>query len=69
MIIYDTTLRDGSQSKDVKFTVKDKLSILKLLDNAGVDYAELGWPGSNPKDMETFLEASKLNLKIGRAHV
>jgi len=63
MIIYDTTLRDGSQSKDVKFTVKDKLSILKLLDSSGVDYAELGWPGSNPKDMETFLEASKLNLK------
>ena len=62
MIIYDTTLRDGSQSKDVKFTVKDKLSILKLLDSSGIDYAELGWPGSNPKDMKTFLEASKLNL-------
>jgi 2-isopropylmalate synthase len=63
MQIYDTTLRDGTQSKDINLTVKDKLSIVELLDSAGIDYIELGWPGSNPKDMETFLKASALKLK------
>jgi len=63
MIIYDTTLRDGTQNKDVNLTVRDKIDFLKMLDALKVDYAELGWPGSNPKDMEAFLEASSLSLK------
>jgi len=61
--IYDTTLRDGTQSKDVNLSVQDKLEFTKVLDNFGVDYIELGWPGSNPKDMECFLKAAELNLK------
>ncbi len=61
--IFDTTLRDGGQSSDVNFGVRDKIEIAKSLDDFGVDYIELGWPGSNPKDMECFLEASKLKLK------
>ena len=63
MKIYDTTLRDGTQSKDINLSVHDKLEILKLLDDAKVDYCELGWPVSNPKDMETFLKSTKLDLK------
>jgi 2-isopropylmalate synthase len=63
MKIYDTTLRDGTQSKDVNLTVRDKLEFVRVLDDFGVDYIELGWPGSNPKDMECFLEASKMKLK------
>jgi 2-isopropylmalate synthase len=63
MIIYDTTLRDGTQSKEVNLTVKDKLSILKLLDESKIDYAELGWPASNANEMEIFKEANKLKLK------
>ncbi|MCB9358607.1 citramalate synthase [Candidatus Woesearchaeota archaeon] len=66
MKIYDTTLRDGAQDKDVDFTVKEKLEILKLLDRARVDYAELGWPGSNQMDMDTFLEAYKMSLQHTR---
>lgn len=61
--IFDTTLRDGSQSSDVNFGVRDKIEIARALDDFGVDYIELGWPGSNPKDMECFLEASRLRLK------
>lgn len=61
--VFDTTLRDGSQSPDVNFSIRDKLDIVKVLDELGVDYIELGWPGSNPKDMECFLEVSKLKLK------
>jgi len=61
--IFDTTLRDGSQSSDVRFSIKDKLEIVKALDDFGVDYIELGYPGSNEKDMQAFLETSKFKLK------
>jgi 2-isopropylmalate synthase len=63
MIIYDTTLRDGTQSKEVNLTVKDKISILKLLDDSCVNYAELGWPASNQEDMEIFKQVKRINLK------
>ena len=61
--IFDTLLRDGSQSSDVNFSLRDKLEIVAALDEFGIDYIELGWPGSNPKDMGAFLEAEKLKLK------
>jgi 2-isopropylmalate synthase len=60
--IYDTTLRDGSQSEDVNFSVEDKLRITEKLDELGIDYIEGGWPGSNPKDAKFFKVAKKLNL-------
>jgi len=63
MKLFDTTLRDGSQSANVNFSVRDKIEIVKALDDFGVDYIELGWPGSNAKDMDVFLEAAKLKLK------
>ena len=50
IIIYDTTLRDGSQGANVSFSVGDKINIAKRLDQLGFDYIEAGWPGSNPKD-------------------
>src|SRR3989338_5943253 len=62
MKIYDTTLRDGTQSPDLNLSVKDKVEFALALDNFGVDYIELGWPGSNPKDMEAFKEISKHTL-------
>ncbi|MEP7305968.1 MAG: citramalate synthase [Acidobacteriota bacterium] len=57
--IYDTTLRDGSQGQGVSFSVADKLKIADRLDAFGVHYIEGGWPGSNPKDIEFFLEAKR----------
>ena len=61
--IYDTTLRDGAQSEGIAFSVNDKLKIISILDNLGVDYIEAGWPGSNPKDIEVFNQVRKLTLK------
>lgn len=61
--LYDTTLRDGSQAEGISLTVNDKLRIAQKLDELGIDYIEGGWPGSNPKDMEFFLEARRLKLK------
>lgn len=63
VIIYDTTLRDGAQGEGVYFSSEDKLRIVKKLDSLGLDYIEGGWPGSNPKDLEFYQAASRLNLK------
>ena len=61
--IYDTTLRDGTQGEGVSFSVEDKLRVAEKLDAFGVHYIEGGWPGSNPKDIEFFKEASKRQWK------
>lgn len=63
MEIYDTTLRDGTQSPDLNLSVRDKVDFAIALDQFGVDYIEMGWPGSNPKDMEAFNEIAKHKLK------
>lgn len=54
--IYDTTLRDGSQSEGVTFSLDDKLALTAELDRLGVAYIEGGWPGSNPKDEAYFAQ-------------
>ena len=61
--IYDTTLRDGSQSEGVAFSVEDKLAIAEILDGLGFHYIEGGNPASNQKDREFFARAAKMNLK------
>jgi 2-isopropylmalate synthase len=60
--IYDTTLRDGTQSEDISLSVEDKLRITEKLDEIGIHYIEGGWPGSNPKDAEYFKKVKKLPL-------
>jgi 2-isopropylmalate synthase len=65
--IYDTTLRDGSQGEGVNFSLRDKLSITRRLDELGVDFIEGGYPLSNPKDFEYFREVK--GLRLGHARV
>ena len=60
--LYDTTLRDGMQAEGVSFSLEDKLSIAKCLDEFGLDYIEGGYAASNPKEMRFFAEVKKLNL-------
>jgi len=64
--IYDTTLRDGTQGEMVAFTVSEKLQVMALLDELGVDYIEGGWPGANPRDSEFFLRARGQALRHAR---
>jgi len=66
ILIYDTTLRDGSQGEKISFSVEDKLSIARKLDDLGIDYIEGGWPGSNPRDKEFFHRLGELELKHAR---
>ncbi len=61
--IYDTTLRDGSQTEGVSFSVNDKIHITEKLDDLGIHYVEGGWPGSNPKDKEFFKLIQTKKLK------
>ena len=63
ILVYDTTLRDGTQSEDISFSVEDKVRIAMRLDELGIDYIEGGWPGSNPKDMAFFREIRNYSLK------
>lgn len=63
VVIYDTTLRDGSQGEGISFSLDDKLKIAKKLDELGVAYIEGGWPGSNPKDLEFFRQVKNIEFK------
>jgi len=60
---YDTTLRDGTQSEDIAFSLNDKLMITEKLDHFGIHYIEGGWPGSNPKDLSYFQDVKNISLK------
>lgn len=66
ILVYDTTLRDGTQHEGVSLSVEDKLKITLRLDELGVDYIEGGWPGSNPKDIEFFDRVRQLPLQHAR---
>jgi 2-isopropylmalate synthase len=67
ILVYDTTLRDGSQGEGLSFSVEDKLHLARRLDDLGVAYIEAGWPGSNPKDEEFFARAAAGELKLQNA--
>ncbi len=58
--LYDSTLRDGAQTKGVNFSLDDKLKIVNVLDQIGIDYIEGGWPGANPTDDKFFKSLPKL---------
>jgi len=57
VLIYDTTLRDGTQMESISVSCDDKLKIAERLSSFDVDFIEAGWPGSNPKDEEFFRRA------------
>jgi len=61
--LFDTTLRDGTQSEGLSLSVEDKVKISRLLDGFGIHYIEGGYPGSNPKDVEFFARSSQIGLR------
>jgi len=64
--IYDTTLRDGAQQPGICFSAHDKLRIVEQLDSFGVDFIELGWPGSNDTDTQVFKAVKNIRLKTAK---
>jgi 2-isopropylmalate synthase len=63
VLIYDTTLRDGTQGEQINFSAEEKLRIAQRLDDVGFHYIEGGWPGSNPKDIRFFELAKEKKFK------
>ncbi len=57
VVLYDTTLRDGTQREGLIVSLADKIKIARRLDEFGFAYVEGGWPGSNPKDADFFAAA------------
>ena len=57
VVLYDTTLRDGTQGENITLSLADKLRVARMLDEFGMPFIEGGWPGSNPKDIEFFAAA------------
>ena len=60
VVLYDTTLRDGTQGENITLSLADKLRVARMLDEYGFPFIEGGWPGSNPKDIEFFAAARKV---------
>ena len=48
VFLFDTTLRDGQQTTGVNFSVSDKMTIAKSLDELGVDC--LLYTSPSPRD-------------------
>jgi len=63
VILYDTTLRDGTQREGLVVSLADKINIARRLDEFGMAYVEGGWPGSNPKDVDFFAAARSMAWK------
>ena len=66
VLLYDTTLRDGTQGENISFSADEKIKIALRLDDFGIDYIEGGWPGSNPKDMQFFDLAKRVEFRQAR---
>jgi 2-isopropylmalate synthase len=66
--VYDTTLRDGAQREGISYSVSDKLTVARLLDDYGVGFIEGGWPGAMPKDTE-FFERARTELTLVNAEL
>ena len=66
ILIYDTTLRDGTQGEGVSFSLQDKLNIAQRLAEMGIDMIEGGYPLSNEKDAQFFEKAKSLALGQSR---
>ncbi len=66
VVLYDTTLRDGTQGENIILSLADKLRIARMLDEYGMPFIEGGWPGSNPKDIDFFAAAKKQRWTTAR---
>jgi 2-isopropylmalate synthase len=64
LYLYDTTLRDGAQTPGIDFSLEDKLSIIRMLDELGLDYIEGGYPGANQTDTALFSTQRKMKASF-----
>jgi len=60
--LYDTTLRDGMQGPGMSLSAREKVRVVRALDELGIDLIEAGFPSSNPKELELFELLSEIEL-------
>lgn len=60
--LFDSTLRDGAQGAHISFSVEDKLNIIRILDELGLDFIEAGNPFASPAEGTFFRRARELSL-------
>lgn len=72
--LFDETLRDGLQNPSVEDPpIEDKLRILHLMEDLGIDEADIGLPGSSKRAFEDTLTmcrevvSCKMKIKIAAA--
>jgi len=72
--LFDETLRDGLQNPSVEDPgIEDKLRILHLMEDLGIDEADIGLPGSSKRAFDDVLRMCKevvdckMNIKIAAA--
>ncbi|MCL6500264.1 MAG: hypothetical protein K6U07_09625, partial [Firmicutes bacterium] len=61
--LYDTTLRDGEQAVGVVLDADQKVELARLLDEAGVDRIEAGFPRVSEEDWEAAARIGRLGLR------
>ncbi|MEM9909461.1 MAG: 2-isopropylmalate synthase [Pseudomonadota bacterium] len=59
VLIFDTTLRDGEQSPGATMTHEEKIEIVGLLDEMGVDIIEAGFPIASEGDFKAVSEIAQ----------
>lgn len=67
IFIKDGTLREGEQAAMSGFRLKDKIEIARMLDDAGVHYIQVGYPGLSESEdrMIATLAGLGLRAKVG----
>lgn len=60
----DTTLRDGEQAPGNAMAPEQKLNLALMLEDAGVDFIETGFPASSPAD---FVATQMISAQLSRA--
>jgi isopropylmalate/homocitrate/citramalate synthase len=63
IVVYDSTLRDGEQMPGVAFTLEQKLTIAKMLDEIGVPQIEAGFPAVSESEFRAIKEITSLDLR------
>lgn len=62
VVVYDSTLRDGEQMPGVHFSVEQKVSIARKLDEIGVHQVEAGFPAVSDSERECVKTIASLGL-------
>lgn len=63
ILTIDSTLRDGEQAAGVYFTIEEKKTLAKALDDAGVTMLDAGFPVVSGQEAEAFRQIAAMDLQ------